>query len=86
MSKSTLLAIDCGTQSLRALLFSVDGDLLAREQMAYDPYFSTNPGWAEQDPEIYWSSLCKACLNIKASHPELFGNIAGVALPVSGPP
>ena len=75
-----MLAIDCGTQSLRALLFSDTGDLLDKAQVEYTPYFSTKPGWAEQDPEIYWNSLCKACEQLKASSPELFDDIAGVGV------
>ena len=60
MEIKTILAIDCGTQSLRALLFAEDGVLLAREQVSYTPYVSPEPGWAEQDPDIYWTSLVAA--------------------------
>ena len=59
MEVKTILAIDCGTQSLRALLFAEDGSLLAREQQTYEPYYSTQPGWAEQDPDLYWKSLAE---------------------------
>ena len=48
--KDLLLAIDCGTQSLKALVFDLNGNLLDKEQTLFTPYFSENPGWAEQDP------------------------------------
>ncbi len=53
----TLLSIDCGTQSLRAFLFSRTGEILSRGQEPYEPCFSEHPGWAEQDPEFYWNCL-----------------------------
>lgn len=80
MEEKVILAIDCGTQSLRALLFSEGGDLLDRAQVAYEPYFSTRPGWAEQDPEVYWDGLCDACRQLKARSPNLFEKIAGVGV------
>jgi sugar (pentulose or hexulose) kinase len=80
LSQQTILAIDCGTQSLRALLFSDSGDLLAHTQREYEPYFSTRPGWAEQEPEVYWESLCKACARLKKKHRNLFDDIAGVGV------
>ncbi len=54
---SYLLSIDNGTQSVRALLFDTQGNLLAKGKVELDPYFSSQPGWAEQDPEYYWASL-----------------------------
>jgi sugar (pentulose or hexulose) kinase len=76
----TLLSIDCGTQSLRALLFSVNGDLLARAQIEYAPYFSVNPGWAEQDPEVFWNSLCRACRRLQSDATDHFSVIAGIGV------
>jgi len=80
LKEKVILAIDCGTQSLRALLFSPTGELLAKTQEIYAPYVSLQPGWAEQDPEIYWSALCKACSRLRRDHHDLFARIAGVGL------
>ena len=59
--KSYLLAIDNGTQSVRALLFDLQGNLLGKGKVDLQAYYSTQPGWAEQDPEYYWQSLGEAC-------------------------
>jgi sugar (pentulose or hexulose) kinase len=56
-----VLAIDNGTQSVRALIFDLDGQLLASSKVPLEAYFSRQPGWAEQEPEYYWASLCEAC-------------------------
>jgi sugar (pentulose or hexulose) kinase len=61
MSKDLLLAIDNGTQSVRALVFDLRGNLIAKSRVAIEPYFSTEPGWAEQDPDLYWKAVCDAC-------------------------
>ncbi len=76
----TILSIDCGTQSLRALLFSPEGELLDIERIEYEPYISSKPGWAEQDPEMLWDSLCKSCKTLKKRSPELFLKIAGIGV------
>lgn len=75
-----LLSIDCGTQSLRALMFSTTGELIDKEQIAYEPYFSTKPGYAEQESEIYWKSLCEATQILKKRNPQSFENIKGVGV------
>ena len=80
MERKVILTIDCGTQSLRGLLFSPDGNLLARTRIPYAPYASPRPGWAEQDPEIYWEGLCRACRRLKREHPDHFARIAGVGV------
>ncbi len=59
--KSYLLAIDNGTQSVRALLFDLEGNLLGKGKVDLQAYYSQHPGWAEQDPEYYWQSLGEAC-------------------------
>lgn len=80
MNKELLLAIDCGTQSLRALLFDPQGNLLARSQTVFEPYVSPQPGWAEQEPEVYWNALCQACQTLWKMDGARRDGIAGVAL------
>ena len=75
-----LLAIDNGTQSLKALLFDGDGDLKAREQVVFKPYFSLHPGWAEQDPDLFWRALCEACRRLFTARRIDPSRILGVAL------
>jgi sugar (pentulose or hexulose) kinase len=74
-----LLAIDSGTQSVRALLFDPRGNLLAKQRILIEPYFSTAPGLAEQDPEVYWRALCEACSGLWAQGVDT-SSIAAVAL------
>lgn len=76
----TILSIDCGTQSLRAILFSLKGDVLGMQKIPFEPYKSPKPGWAEQDPEIYWETLKTACQNLKKEYPEEFSRMAGVGV------
>jgi sugar (pentulose or hexulose) kinase len=56
-----VLAIDNGTQSVRALLFDPRGNLLAKHRVPIESYYSTAPGLAEQDPEVFWRAVCEAC-------------------------
>ena len=75
-----ILAIDNGTQSLKALIFDAAGQLLAKEAVTFVSYYSEQPAWAEQDPEIFWKALVKACQGIW-QHPGVNKNrIAGIAL------
>lgn len=80
MKNKTILAIDCGTQSLRAMIFSVGGELLSKIQVEYAPCFRPHSGWAEQDPELYWESLAAACNKLKQSVPQYFASVKGMGI------
>jgi sugar (pentulose or hexulose) kinase len=56
-----ILAIDNGTQSLRALLFDARGEVVGRRREAFEPWVSAQPGYAEQDAETFWETLGRAC-------------------------
>ena len=60
-NKEYVLAIDNGTQSVRALVFDLEGQLVAKSKVEIEPYYSNQPGWAEQDADYFWANLCKAC-------------------------
>lgn len=78
--KDHLLAIDVGTQSTRAMVFDLCGNLLAIARVPIEPYFSTAPGLAEQDPQVFWNALCKACSMLWQQPGVAKEKIAGVAL------
>ena len=75
-----ILAIDNGTQSVRALLFDLRGELLAKGKVELEPYVSPQPGWAEQDPEYYWRSLGEACRQLWQVSPVGPERVAAVTL------
>lgn len=74
-----VLAIDCGTQSLRALAFNPYGELIAKEKIEYQPYVSVHPGWAEQDPGIWYRALILACSRL-ANNSEVFKRIVAITV------
>jgi len=86
VSRDLILAIDNGTQSLRALLFDPGGRLLAKARIPLEPpYLSEQPGWAEQHPDTYWAALCRACRLLwqeaeAAGWPMCGRRLAGVSL------
>ncbi len=74
-----LLAIDNGTQSVRALIFDPQGRLLYKSRVPIEPYFSTAPGLAEQDPEVFWKAVCEAVQGLWTQGAEK-SSIAAVSL------
>ncbi len=78
--KPYLLSIDNGTQSVRALVFDLQGNLIHKVHIPIEPYYSTHPGWAEQDPQIFWQSVCDACQGIWQDSDITPDQIAGVAV------
>ena len=43
-NKNYVLAIDNGTQSVRALVFDLEGQLVAKSKVEIEPYFSDATG------------------------------------------
>ena len=83
MSGDQLLAIDHGTQSVRALLFDLSGNLVARSRVPIEPYVPGPPGFAEQDPELYWRTVCEATRGLLAQPGVRREAIAGLAVTVA---
>ena len=52
---SCILALDQGTTSSRAIVFSHDGSIVAVAQKEFRQIFP-QPGWVEHDPEEIWTS------------------------------
>ncbi|SDX42026.1 FGGY-family carbohydrate kinase [Marinobacter mobilis] len=79
-SDPLILAIDNGTQSVRALLFDSCGHLVGKGKQEIEPYFSEQPGWAEQHPEYFWEQLGKACQRLWSSTDIRPDQVAGITV------
>ena len=58
---SLILAIDFGTQSVRALAYKQSGECFAKHQLPIDQYQHPEPGWTEHDVEGFWTLLASSC-------------------------
>lgn len=76
---NNLLGIDLGTTGLKVSLFVETGQLIGSEYAEY-PISSPRPGYAEQDPAVWWEGFVTACHDLKAKFPEAFERIAGLGL------
>ena len=75
--RPTLLGLDLGSSSLKALLLDLDGRVLAERSAGY-PTRSPAPGWAEQDPDDWWAAAGAATRAALADAPE--ADVVGVGL------
>lgn len=77
MTEPTLLAIDQGTTSSRAILFSRAGDILAVRQKELTLFYPQN-GWVEQDANDIWNDTlwaCRAVMDDRKSHAKAIAAI-----------
>ncbi|WP_374590884.1 FGGY-family carbohydrate kinase [Aquabacterium sp.] len=75
-----LLSIDCGTQSVRALLIDLHGHIVGKAQVHFDDYAAPHPGWLEHDVNGFWHATAEACQKLWAHHGHLRPALRGVAV------
>jgi xylulokinase len=73
----TLLGLDLGSSSLKALLLDLDGRVLAERSAGY-PTHAPEPGWAEQDPDDWWAAAGEATRAVMADAPG--ADVVGIGL------
>lgn len=76
---SYLLGLDIGTSGVKALLMSVDGELIGSASQEY-PMSSPRPGWTEQDPEDMWQGTIDALAKVIAKYQVTPTSIRGIGL------
>ena len=74
-----LLAIDQGTTSSRAIVFSAQGLPVASAQQEFKQYFPQD-GWVEHDGEELWLSTLKVCREALQSGGLSAGDIAAIGI------
>ena len=62
-----VLAIDCGTTGVTALVVSEDGRVLSRGYQEFAQHFP-QPGWVEHEPEEIWVAVISSCRQALQGH------------------
>lgn len=76
-----VLTFDVGTQSSRAMLVTQSGDILGKAQKKHEPpYYSVEPGFAEQKADFYYEHICQASLELKKICADKWDKIEAVTL------
>ena len=76
---SCILALDQGTTSSRAIVFSHDGSILDVAQKEFRQIFP-QPGWVEHDPEEIWSSQIQVARAALRKAKLTARDVAGIAI------
>jgi xylulokinase len=73
------MGIDIGTSACKVALFHENGAVAAQITREYAVQYP-RAGWAEQDPEVWWSTVVKAMRDILASSGVDTAQIAGIGI------
>jgi xylulokinase len=82
MAATHLVGLDVGTTGVKAIRISDTGEVLARHEVEY-PLSIPQPGWAEQDPEHWWTAGEQALAAVGSSDAAsvgLTGQMHGLVL------
>ena len=65
-----LLGIDYGTGGCKVTALGTDGSFAGEASVEYATYHD-HPGWSEQEPQDWWTSLCEALKKLAAKGVDL---------------
>ena len=78
--KQYVLVIDAGTQSIRAVIIDLEGNICEIDRTIVEPYYSEQPGYAEQDAEYLWDVLCQTTQRLLKNSSVNINQIKGVSV------
>ncbi|MDZ4699867.1 MAG: glycerol kinase GlpK [Rhodothermales bacterium] len=74
-----ILALDQGTTSSRAILFTHDGKILGVAQQEFEQHFP-QPGWVEHDPMEIWTSQLAVARQVLAEQGLRASDVAAIGI------
>ena len=74
-----ILALDQGTTSSRAIVFDLNGDIIASAQQEFRQIFPA-PGWVEHDPVEIWQSQLQVARDVLARAKLNAGQVAALGI------
>lgn len=79
MSERHILAIDQGTTSSRAMIFSENGQCVAQAQQEFRQIYPQD-GWVEHNPEDIWQSVLAVCREVLQQADEKRLQVVGIGV------
>ncbi len=77
MAQEFILSNDMGTSGNKALLITVQGDIIEEAHRSY-PMYHPHPTWAEQDPEDWWKAIGETTQQVMKKTSVKPDQIAGI--------
>lgn len=74
-----LLAVDVGTQSVRAIVFDREGGRVASARKISKPYYSLQAGWAEVPAQQFFEDSCQVIREVVQELGDRIGGLKAVA-------
>ena len=75
-----MIGLDIGTTSAKGIALDGDGNVVATAAEEY-PLSTPQPGWAEQDPELWWAAAQRVLARLPADLPiGLSGQMHGLVV------
>lgn len=73
----TILGIDLGTSSVKAMLFDAEQGVIAVRAEEYGVDIA-HPGWAQQSPALWWESLVRVLRWLESHYREAYWSVCAV--------
>ena len=70
--KRYVLAIDCGTQSIRASIFDEIGNLIIKKKKDFPPFKSIKPNYYEMNSNIFYEYMLDVCRLAREENIEIY--------------
>lgn len=80
MNERLVLVLDCGTQSMRSVIFNNKGELLCLEKVKYPKYQTNSKGHAEMHPDIFFDSAVEGVKKLWKKYPNYMDNVAAITV------
>lgn len=80
MKTGYVLVLDCGTQSMRGIVYDPGGVLLGVEKVKYPKYEVNDQGFIEMHPDVFWQSVCDVVQKFRKEKPEVLENVVALTL------
>ena len=74
-----LIGLDLGTSTCKIIAVDDSGRVVAKASRDY-PMINLRPGWAEQEPDLWWRALGEAMTELTGQLPEKGQEVKGIGL------